>query len=65
MDYIIPGNDDAIRAIQLYLKAAADVILEGRNRASTGAEDEFVEIEEAPKAEEAPKSEEAQGSEEA
>ncbi|WP_257266833.1 30S ribosomal protein S2 [Endozoicomonas sp. ONNA2] len=75
VDYIIPGNDDAIRAIQLYLKAAADVILEGRTRASTGAEDEFVEVEEsslaeasvaeAPVAEEAPKSEKAEGSEEA
>ena len=28
VDYVIPGNDDAIRAIQLYVKAAADVILE-------------------------------------
>ena len=51
VDYIIPGNDDAIRAIQLYLKAAADVILEGRVRASTGAEDEFVEVEESSVAE--------------
>lgn len=42
VDYVIPGNDDAIRAIQLYLQAAADVIIEGRSRASTGAEEEVV-----------------------
>ena len=29
VDYAIPGNDDAIRAIQLYARAAADSILEG------------------------------------
>lgn len=39
VDYIIPGNDDAIRAIQLYLQAAADVILEGRAKTSTGTEE--------------------------
>lgn len=60
VDYVIPGNDDAIRAIQLYLSAAADVILEARNNTATGA-DEFVEVEEA-QAEEA-KAEEAKGSE--
>src|SRR3989344_2016764 len=26
VDYVIPGNDDAIRAIQLYARAAADAI---------------------------------------
>ena len=30
VDYVIPGNDDAIRAIQLYVKGAADAVLEGR-----------------------------------
>ncbi|AMO56142.1 30S ribosomal protein S2 [Endozoicomonas montiporae] len=45
VDFVIPGNDDAIRAIQLYVKAAADVILEARAAASTGAESEFVEVE--------------------
>lgn len=54
VDYVIPGNDDAIRAIQLYIKAAADVVLEGRTAANTGAESEFVEVEvEAEKAVEA------------
>ncbi len=46
IDYVIPGNDDAIRAIRLYLSAAADAIIEGRaSRALAGAaEDEFVEV---------------------
>lgn len=50
-DYIIPGNDDAIRSIGLYAKAMADAILDARLTLSdnaTGAQDEFVELEEAP-----------------
>jgi small subunit ribosomal protein S2 len=49
IDYVIPGNDDAIRAIQLYVQAAADVILEGREYARTqsGGASEFVEVEDA------------------
>jgi small subunit ribosomal protein S2 len=44
VDYIIPGNDDAIRAIQLYLNAAADAVNEGRDsNIAVQAEDEFVE----------------------
>jgi small subunit ribosomal protein S2 len=42
VDYIIPGNDDAIRAVQLYLVAMADAVLRGRQNAQGGA-DEFVE----------------------
>jgi small subunit ribosomal protein S2 len=45
IDYIIPGNDDAIRAITLYTSTAADTILEARASANVG--DEFVELEEA------------------
>jgi small subunit ribosomal protein S2 len=30
IDYIIPGNDDAIRAIKLFLSKVADAILEGK-----------------------------------
>ncbi|WP_111656126.1 30S ribosomal protein S2 [Isoalcanivorax indicus] len=51
VDYIIPGNDDAIRAIQLYVSAVADAIIEGRQYAATqapgGDSDGFVEVEEA------------------
>ena len=42
VDYIIPGNDDAIRAVQLYLGAMGDAILSGRQRAGVSA-DEYVE----------------------
>jgi small subunit ribosomal protein S2 len=46
VDFVIPGNDDAIRAIRLYVSAAADAIQEGRNRAAGNVRvDEFVEIE--------------------
>ncbi|ERI51424.1 30S ribosomal protein S2 [Pseudomonas sp. AOB-7] len=48
VDYIIPGNDDAIRAIQLYMGAMADAVIRGRSNAGGGT-DEFVE--EAPAAE--------------
>ena len=41
VDYIIPGNDDAIRAVQLYLSAVADAVLRGKQNG--GAADEFVE----------------------
>jgi small subunit ribosomal protein S2 len=50
IDYPIPGNDDANRAIQLYLKNAADAIAEGRTSIPhelLTAADEFVEIDEA------------------
>jgi small subunit ribosomal protein S2 len=43
---VIPGNDDAIRAIKLYVKAVADSILEGKAQNST-TPDEFVEVAEA------------------
>lgn len=39
VDYVIPGNDDAIRAIQLYASAVADSIVEGHVSAATTAED--------------------------
>ena len=42
VDYIIPGNDDAIRAIHLYMSAMADAVIKGRNNANGGT-DEFVE----------------------
>ncbi len=47
--YVIPGNDDAIRAIRLYAHAAADAILEGRERAEAAliaGDEEYVEVEE-------------------
>jgi small subunit ribosomal protein S2 len=35
VDYVIPGNDDAIRSIQLYVRGAADAVLEGRSAAQS------------------------------
>ena len=45
VDYIIPGNDDAIKAIKLYVQGAADAIIEGRASSVTNAAaaDEYVE----------------------
>jgi len=46
VDYVIPGNDDAIRAIALYAEAAADAVLNAKATVvSEGApSDEFVEV---------------------
>jgi len=46
IDYIIPGNDDAIRAIKLYVTAVADACAEGleEHRLSSGGKGEFVEV---------------------
>ena len=47
VDYVIPGNDDAISAIQLYSRAAADSVLEGKAAApaiAMGSGDDFVEL---------------------
>ena len=48
IDYVIPGNDDAIRSIRLYAKGVADAILAGKEvvghlGAGEGT-DEFVEL---------------------
>ena len=48
IDHVIPGNDDAIRAIRLYVTALADAVLDGQARsAGEVAADEFVEVDEA------------------
>ncbi len=48
IDHIIPGNDDAMRAIQLYTTAAAEAVIEGKSSVPQMAvsEDEFVELDE-------------------
>ncbi len=46
VDYVIPGNDDAIRAIKLYVAAIADACLEGGKSASAVPnKDEYVAAE--------------------
>jgi small subunit ribosomal protein S2 len=70
IDYVIPGNDDAIRAISLYVEAAADTIINARAAAqikpaaSKDQTSEYVEVVEevaaaAPEAEAAPVVEES------
>lgn len=54
VDFIIPGNDDAIRAIRLYTRAVADACIEGRGDIGRQVEEEFVEAAEAEAAEPAP-----------
>jgi small subunit ribosomal protein S2 len=49
VDYVIPGNDDAIRAINLYVENTANAVEAGRlniARISPDSEDEFVELDE-------------------
>jgi small subunit ribosomal protein S2 len=48
VDYVIPGNDDAMRAISLYASAMADSVLEGRAASPKVmvGDDEFVELDE-------------------
>ena len=44
VDYLIPGNDDAIRSVRLFLSTFADAILEARGQNGAVAADDFVEI---------------------
>ena len=44
LDYVIPGNDDAIRAVKLIVSKMADAVIEA-NQGMTG-EEEYVEAEE-------------------
>ena len=49
VDYVIPGNDDAIRAIKLYVEAAANAVDTGKlsvAHAVADSSDEFVELDE-------------------
>jgi len=46
IDYVIPGNDDAIRSIRLFVAAIADAALAGKAEFQGEVrEDEFVEVE--------------------
>jgi small subunit ribosomal protein S2 len=48
VDYVIPGNDDAMRAIALYASSVADAVLEGKAAVPQVlvGEDDFVELDE-------------------
>ncbi len=45
IDYVIPGNDDAIRAIKLICQTMADAILEGKQGESFSEAEEVAEVE--------------------
>ncbi len=51
VDYMVPGNDDAMRSISLYANTVADIILKAREAnkgiANKKFQEEFVEVEEA------------------
>lgn len=42
IDYIIPGNDDSMRAVDIYLRCVADAILDGKKSNTVGG---FIETE--------------------
>ena len=48
IDYIVPGNDDSMRAIKLYTRLVADAILEGKESIVVAAEgsEELIELDE-------------------
>jgi small subunit ribosomal protein S2 len=47
IDYIVPGNDDSMRAIKLYTRLVADAVLDGKQSIAVGAdgEEELIEVE--------------------
>jgi len=58
IDFVIPGNDDAIRSVRLFAAAFADAILNARQDGSRMVESDFVEVQDA-----APESTSAQAAE--
>ena len=53
VDYLIPGNDDAIRSVRLFLSSFADAILEAKGQNNV-VESDFVEVAEEAEAEAEP-----------
>ena len=54
IDYIIPGNDDSMRSIQLYCQSVSEAILSGQASMGQVTEQSKAEAKPAPAAEEAP-----------
>lgn len=60
VDYVIPGNDDAIRSIRLFVESIADAAIEGKAELQGDVSaDEFVEVDEAPSEVAAPAADES------
>lgn len=52
IDYVIPANDDSMRAVEIYVRAVADAILDARQSNTVGGiqlDSEFVEVSESAK----------------
>ena len=47
LDYVIPGNDDAIRAVKLIVSKMADAVIEAKQGAEEVVVEDVVETEEA------------------
>jgi small subunit ribosomal protein S2 len=43
IDYLVPGNDDAIRAVKLMVSKIADAIIEGRTETESGFDDAYAD----------------------
>ena len=47
VDYLIPGNDDSMRAVELYVRCVADAIIDAKESNTVGkspAEADYVEV---------------------
>jgi small subunit ribosomal protein S2 len=47
IDVVVPGNDDATRAIKAYAQSIADAVIDARGANTVAGRDEFVEVDEA------------------
>ncbi len=44
VDYVIPANDDSMRAIEIYVRCVADAIIDAQRGNTVGGSTEFVEV---------------------
>ena len=61
VDYVIPGNDDAIRSIKLFCDLVSKAYLEGSKKWEVTLKEQLTKKAEAPKEEAAPQQEKAAG----
>ncbi len=54
INYVIPGNDDAIRAIRLFSSRIADAVLEGKQQLATAPVEETAKVQETDEQKEGP-----------
>jgi small subunit ribosomal protein S2 len=44
IDYIVPANDDSMRAVEIYVRSVADAIIDAQRSNTVGSDSEYVEI---------------------